>query len=355
VAITLITGVPGSGKSALIVSLLAKQPADRPVYVHGIPDLKVKHLKLEDPHRWHLDLPDGALVVIDEVQEVWRAAGAGQKVPESIQALERHRHRGFDFIIATQGPKLVHSNVRALVNPHIHLRNLGFLGRRYYEWPECSDLLSWKSAPISKKYKLPKRVFSEYRSATIHNKPANRIPASALVLGVGVVALVGLGWYLSGRLLRGAGVEGEAVATAPAAASAPAGQGGALDRIINGAREVEAAAGIARWPEYASGALRTEVEPFEGLAVVLDGHWQRDGATFASFGLIDAGQRIATMTLAQVVRAGYSWKTLAPCVGALRFGEVERRVICGKPALPLPAPAAGASVEANASTVPARL
>lgn len=200
--ITLITGAPGSGKSAALVAMLAELGAGRQLYVNGIPDLKISHEELAEPDRWPELVPDGSVVIIDEVQRVWRPRGPGQKVPDHVAMLETHRHRGLDFYIITQGPNLVDSNVRALVGRHVHLRDLGILGRWWYEWPECSDncRTSWKNAPIKKRYRLPKQVFGQYKSASIHVKPVRSVPWMLVVM-VGALALVaGLSWMAYGAI-----------------------------------------------------------------------------------------------------------------------------------------------------------
>jgi zona occludens toxin len=190
--ITLITGAPGSGKSAALVDLLMTLSKGRTIYVNGIPDLVIPHEVLEDPTKWPDVVPDGSVVVIDEVQRIWRPRGPGQKVPPDIQALETHRHRGLDFYIVTQGPRLVDANVRALTGRHVHLRDVGLLGRYWYEWPECNDTAStsWKNAPIKKRYRLPKAAFSLYKSASVHIKPVRSVP---WMLAVMVAALVAAG------------------------------------------------------------------------------------------------------------------------------------------------------------------
>ena len=187
--ITLFSGVPGSGKTAAIVSLLLKDYKDRPLYVINLDDLLLPHIELKDPLSWMTDCPDGSLVVIDEVQQYWRATGSAAAVHESIKQLEVHRHRGFDFIIATQRPSLIHSNVRGLVGRHIHLRNVGILGRHWYEWPECNDSpnTAWKNAPIKHRYKLPKEAFKYYKSASLHIKPKFGFPR-ALIVAVAAIA-----------------------------------------------------------------------------------------------------------------------------------------------------------------------
>lgn len=194
--ITLITGAPGAGKTAALVSMLAELGKERALYVHGIPDLQVPHVTLDDPAAWPDTVPDGSVVIIDEVQTVWRPSGPTQKVPEHIAKLETHRHRGLDFYIITQGPNLVHSNVRALVGRHVHLRDIGVFGRWWYEWPETADncRTGWKNAPLKKKYRLPKQIFGQYKSASLHVKPVRSFPRVLFVLIAALLGAAYLAW-----------------------------------------------------------------------------------------------------------------------------------------------------------------
>lgn len=221
--ITLITGAPGTGKSAALVSLLAELSKDRAVYCSGIPDLEIPHIDLDKlasesyseshpvrvayasqsgnkaavgPNFWPELVPDGSIVVIDEVQRVWRPRGPGQKVPVDIAALETHRHRGLDFYVVTQAPRLMDSNVRGLTGRHVHLRDLGLLGRWWYEWPECADNCStaWKNAPIKKRYSLPKAIFSKYKSASVHVKPVRSVPWMVAVMALALLLVALMSW-----------------------------------------------------------------------------------------------------------------------------------------------------------------
>jgi zona occludens toxin len=202
--LTLITGAPGAGKTAALVLLLQDTLATsgRQIYVHGIPDLKIPHEVLEHPETWPTTVPDGAIIIIDEVQNVWRPRGPGQKVPDHVQALETHRHRGLDFYIITQGPNLVDSNVRALIGRHIHLRDIGFMGRWWYEWPECADQCrtTWKNAPIKKKYQLPKKIFGQYKSSSLHVKPIRSFPKMFFVAIAALIGVVFLAWRAYGSV-----------------------------------------------------------------------------------------------------------------------------------------------------------
>ncbi len=204
--ITVITGAPGSGKTTALVSLLSELSKDRAVYCSGIPDLLIPHVDLPDPTTWVNDVPDGSIIVIDEVQRVWRPRGPGSKVPLDISALETHRHRGLDFYIITQAPRLIDTNVRALVGRHVHLRELGILGRRWYEWPEISENCqsAWKNAPIKKKYKLDKSIFGQFKSASVHIKPIRSVPWMLAVAVAALIATVFLSYFayssISGKL-----------------------------------------------------------------------------------------------------------------------------------------------------------
>lgn len=221
--ITLITGAPGSGKSAALVSLLAEISKYRTIYVSGIPDLKIEHEELADPTTWPDTVPDGAVIVIDEVQRVWRPRGPGQKVPSDIAALETHRHRGIDFYVVTQAPRLVDSNIRALVGRHVHLRDVGLLGRWWYEWPEVSEqcAASWRTAPIKKRYKLPKAIFGQYKSASVHIKPIRSVPWVLFLMFAALVGTVFMVWK-SASIIQQKGLS--ATPAKPlAASSAPVG------------------------------------------------------------------------------------------------------------------------------------
>jgi zona occludens toxin len=199
--ITLITGAPGSGKTAACVELLMRfEQEGRAIFVDGIPDLAITHLELEDPHKWHVDIPDGAVIVIDEAQRVWRPAGSGSAVPDHIAALETHRHKGIEFVVMTQHPNLIHANVRRLVGRHIHLRDLGFLGRHWYEWPECANPESWKNALVKKRYKLPRKTFRMYKSASLHVKPVRSVPRSLIMFAICVPLVLFLGHRVYARI-----------------------------------------------------------------------------------------------------------------------------------------------------------
>lgn len=215
--ITLITGTPGSGKSVYAVwhEIKAAIEKGRNVYSCGIPKLTLPAIPMKDDEAraWYktqpkinVDDPDeivklsaieeGSLIVIDEVQRLWRPTGAGVISPD-IAALETHRHFGLDFVVITQHPSLLHRNVRALVGRHIHLRATA-LGNYLYEFPEWCENPQTKSARqscVRSRYRLPKAAFSLYESASLHVKTSKRLPIQYFIF-FAVLLAVPVGGYL---------------------------------------------------------------------------------------------------------------------------------------------------------------
>lgn len=132
--IVLITGAPGSGKTLYAVSrLLQESFKGRVAYVNNVRDLILPHEVLSgegDPpppdsdvfHWFDGRVPNGAVVVIDEAQRVFRPRSATSAVPQHVARLETHRHQGLDFVIITQHPQLIDVNVRRLVGRHLDVR-----------------------------------------------------------------------------------------------------------------------------------------------------------------------------------------------------------------------------------------
>lgn len=215
--ITLITGTPGAGKTAYAVQQLQKLLAasDRPVFVVGIPELQLPHELAPPPEQWvtvshdpHTGVPverwafpDGALIICDEAQTVYRPRPATSKVPAHVSALERHRHQGLDFWLITQSPNLLDANVRRLAGKHVHLRGT-WAGRKLLEWCEATDPTSRseRSASVTRGYRLPKSVFGLYKSASLHVEQSRRMPLRLYGLGLGFLVMAGVGYYLYGSI-----------------------------------------------------------------------------------------------------------------------------------------------------------
>lgn len=195
--ITLITGTPGAGKTLYTVAQELPRFRDRPLFVDGIPDLAIDHLDPLGPvDKWHEWTPDGAVLVIDEVQRIWRPRSAASAVPPGVAALETHRHKGVDLLIITQHPNLLDPNIRRLVGRHLHIRRMfGWSRAIVYEWDTATDPARVSTA-IKRSWGYPKSAFKLYKSSVQHNSRGNRIP---LVVVAALLALLAApaAWYFA--------------------------------------------------------------------------------------------------------------------------------------------------------------
>lgn len=215
-AITLITGAPGQGKTLLLLWEVERrrQAENRKVFYSGVKNLLLpwelfgldspdpENPHMTEPSTWHT-LPVGSIIVIDECQRLFRTRAVGSKVPEYVAALETHRHKGYDIYLVTQAPALVDSNVRNLVETHKHLmRKFGSKWATIHEWKgvKTNCIVSRKDSQESQ-FRYPREVYGWYKSAELHTVKF-RIPPKVLVLLAMPFVLVAAVWFAVSRLDR---------------------------------------------------------------------------------------------------------------------------------------------------------
>lgn len=198
--ITVVSGLPGHGKTLLTLWHVEqlRRATGRTVYVHGVTDLSLPWLPLDDPRKWH-ELPDASVVVVDEAWKFFPKRGPGSAVPTHVEQLAVHRHRGFDIFLVTQNPALQLDHfARGLVGEHLHVRRVfGSARSRLYRWEELGspDDYHSKQKAIKSWFTFPKEVFTWYKSAEVHTVK-RQLPWRILVpTAVAVVALPLLGWW----------------------------------------------------------------------------------------------------------------------------------------------------------------
>ena len=210
----LVTGKPGASKTSHTIDFVlhdkrfAVDGSDerRPVYYRGIKELQCPWFELSDDETrdWPNHLPDGAVLLVDEAQQIWPVRPSSRPVPIGLTALETHRHRGWDIIFISQDPSLLDSHARKICNEHLHYS-------RPFQAPFCIEYHSGSgfvnpankgelATCVQSKKPLPKRVFGLYKSAEVHThkfKP----PKIIFVLPVLVIVVIACIWMFKQRFL----------------------------------------------------------------------------------------------------------------------------------------------------------
>lgn len=189
------TGQPGHGKTLhAIERALEFKRAGRIVYacnVRGLDYQKTGFIPMtpEEFQHWPELLPDGAVCLVDEAYEhgMLPKRPPGAKVPEHVERLATHRHRGLDFIFVCQSPDTqCDSFVRDLIERHVHVRRrfgTGFVHLRTFDRYERQPE---KATPLTiSRGRLPKEIFGLYESTEL-DTTERKIPWYFWALWIGV-------------------------------------------------------------------------------------------------------------------------------------------------------------------------
>lgn len=236
------TGQPGHGKTlcAIARALEFKQQGRR-VFVCNVRDFDyektgMEKLTPEQFRNWMQELPDGAVCLVDEAYEhgMLPKRSAAQKVPEHVERLATHRHRGLDFIFVCQSPdKQIDGFVHDLIESHTHVRRRFGTSFQHLRQFDRFERNPEKSTPIViKRQRLPKHVFGLYKSTEL-DTTERKVPWYFFALAIGApLALVYMYWTFGGMAERLTGAKAAQPATAShldanaakaAVASAPVG------------------------------------------------------------------------------------------------------------------------------------
>lgn len=186
--ITLLTAVPGSGKTLYCIGLILKAIEDgRPVY-SNIEGLQIPKCH-PAPDDWR-DTPEGSLVVYDEAQQPHlypSTAHRGEVKDERLRQMEVHRHTGHDLVFVSQSQSFLHHHIRKLAGEHIHLyRAFGSKTVTKYTWQHCVDSPNDRGEQgraDAIPWRFPKEHFGLYKSATIHTHKFKLPKKLALLVG----------------------------------------------------------------------------------------------------------------------------------------------------------------------------
>uniref|UniRef100_UPI00129BBAFA zonular occludens toxin domain-containing protein n=1 Tax=Eikenella corrodens TaxID=539 RepID=UPI00129BBAFA len=249
--IYLITGTPGTGKTAFAVSSIINnreglfkyetedgEVVDRPLYFCHIDGLDEKALKAHRLTEEQIQsaplnelVPQGSVVIVDEADYAYPTRAAAKEVPPYVKTLKELRHDGFTLILMTQHPSMLDSYLRNLVGKHWHLERKQ-VGTKLYEFYRCETNLASACAAkgvTSDFYKPDKRAFKYYKSASVHIKFKKKLHPVFYGMGLLLVCAPLFFYYSLGRFKRYVGAEEQPAAVAIAETSAPAQQQAAAD------------------------------------------------------------------------------------------------------------------------------
>lgn len=203
--INFVTGLPRTGKTLWTlcqVRALAEKEK-RQVYTCNIPGITIPGwLEIDHPDKW-MDCPDGAIIIVDELQDFWQKQPPGAKVPLPILDLSKHGKRGIDFYFITQEPDLVHSTPRSLCAHHYFIvRAFGSQNVMVYKFERMQlhpDKIKTKGEKFPWRYN--KAAFGWYKSADTHNIK-RKIPLKVWMIPI--TALIAAGSIYGGiKLFNG--------------------------------------------------------------------------------------------------------------------------------------------------------
>lgn len=217
--IYLITGTPGTGKTAMVVDMMLSdyeglftetldgQKVARPLYfchIDGLDERKFKAHRLTEEQLQSAPLdelvPTGSVIVVDEADYTYPTRSAAREVPPYVKKLKELRHEGFTLILMTQHPQMLDSYLRKLIGKHIHLERKQ-LGTKRYEWFGVKETLSAADLATATPswYKPPARAFKYYKSATKHVKFSKKRHIVFYVLPVLLLFVAYMAYSVIGR------------------------------------------------------------------------------------------------------------------------------------------------------------
>lgn len=234
------TGQPGHGKTVLAIEMALKMKAEadkkhdqdplkhprRELYVCNVRDFnhgKVGAIELSPDllKHWHEDAAfDNAIILVDEAYEhgMFPRRPPGAKVPDWIQQVAKHRHRGIDFIMICQSPsRQMDDFLHDLIEEHYHIRRRFGLPlvnvKRWDRFERNPD----KSEPLTTtKRRYPTEIFKLYTS-TKYDTSKVRVPWFYFAAGALVLVILGGSIYTWQRMHHRFGKQDAATAGMPAA------------------------------------------------------------------------------------------------------------------------------------------
>jgi len=208
--IRLVTGAPGAGKTCFTLKAVRRLEIDElknglnrltvfvniPINEENCPFENWESVKKTEEEMSYFDwreYPDGTRFVYDEAQYSFPSKNAASNRSPIVKDLTIHRHRGFDFILITQGPNLIDTFIHPLIEFHEHYDN--WLGTKLVKKRTWNCVNKVPLPPTSESnaekdlFRLPKEVFPWYQSTSLDTRKP-RIPKKLFyMIGLGFASM----------------------------------------------------------------------------------------------------------------------------------------------------------------------
>jgi zona occludens toxin len=198
-SIVIMTGAPGSGKSysAIALTVYPALNLGRPIWtnvplneteIYSVwPESQIQYCDFREPGIWD-SIPGGALVLIDEVWDLWPSGQRADKVPKDQQefvAMHRHRagpvgdkHLTVEIVLLSQGSTDLAKWVRSKIDKTYVVTKLDALGAtsRYKLdiYQGCEDTARPRKGKLIRTLygQYEPRFYNLYQSHTLTNETA---------------------------------------------------------------------------------------------------------------------------------------------------------------------------------------
>ena len=198
-SIVIMTGAPGAGKSysAIALTVYPALNLGRPIWtnvplneteIYSVwPDAQIQHCDFREPGIWD-SIPGGALVLIDEVWDLWPSGQRADKVPKDQQEfVAMHRHRAgpvgdkyltIEIVLLSQGSTDIAKWVRSKIDKTYVVTKLDAVGAtsRYKLdiYQGCEDTSKPRKGKLIRTMygQYEPRYYNLYESHTLTNSAA---------------------------------------------------------------------------------------------------------------------------------------------------------------------------------------
>ena len=204
----IVTGEPGASKTLNVIKSVCEDDnfKGRQVYYHGIKELSDSlgwiEIDAAGCHDWD-NLPEGSILIVDEVQYVWPKRGQSSKCPDSVMQMSTHRHDGKDIILISQHPTLIDHDARKFANEHWHFERPFNTNRpRRFTFQKCAhdpDDYHKRQEALVDTITIDKKYFGLYKS-TAQNTHKSKLPKKVYFIGLMILAVLGGSSHFAYRL-----------------------------------------------------------------------------------------------------------------------------------------------------------